>query len=592
MNRPQTLPANVRAIELELRGMGCAGCATGIEQNLNRLPGVIAHVNLATERATVEMTDDSVDTPALVAAVTALGYEANIAHDGILRDTSQAQAAAWREFWIAACLAVPFLFEMGAMFWGDHRLIPGAWQWLLATPIQFWSGRHFYRGAARALRAKLANMDVLIALGTTAAYAYSTYGVWRGTSVLYFEASALVITFVLLGKLLEARARARAARALTELITLQPKTAWIENADGQLLEIQIATLTVGQRFVVRPGDPIPVDGRVVDGASTINEAMLTGESLPVAKAVGSRVFAGTVNHTGLLKCTATGIGRETVLAGIVRLVAAAQGSKPPVQKLVDRVAGKFVPAVIVISAITLIGWWWSSGSLGVALSPAVAVLAIACPCALGLATPAALMVGLGSAARAGILIRNAEALEGAEQITRLVLDKTGTLTFGAPSIVNIEPAAGVTAEELMVLAAALEAPSEHPLARAIVNHPLAQAPRPSLDAWEVQPGHGISARLSDRAVLIGEPEFLHDAGVGIDAAAVDRLRELGHTVIGVGRDSVLVGWITPMVCGRVQHALSHVCGRAGFNSASRPAITQKRWPRSHENLRSRSGVRK
>jgi Cu+-exporting ATPase len=342
---------------------------------------------------------------------------------------------------------------------------------------------------------------------------------------LYFEAAAVVITLVLLGKYLEARAKAKAAQSLEALIRLQPRTAFVEK-DGRLVEVDVAALQPGDAFVVRPGDAIAVDGRVVDGDSSVNESMLTGESLPVPKHAGATVFAGTVNGEGALKCVATGTGKGTVLAGIIRLVAAAQGSKPPVQRLVDRVSAVFVPAVLAVSIITFLGWGMAAG-WNMAFIPAVSVLVIACPCALGLATPTALMVGVGRAARAGILIRNAEALEGAEKLDTLVFDKTGTLTKGEPQVSEVISA---DPDRLLRIAASLEARSEHPLARAIV----ARAPGPLLpvSGFQSHGGRGVSGSIEEKKVRLGSPAFL-----GLEKSVP------GKTVVGVELDGELLGWI-------------------------------------------------
>ncbi|HVJ24804.1 MAG TPA: copper-translocating P-type ATPase, partial [Burkholderiales bacterium] len=376
-------------------------------------------------------------------------------------------------------------------------------QLLLATPVQFWSGARFYRGAWKALRGGTANMDVLVALGTSVAYGFSAVALFQGLH-LYFEASAVVITLVLLGKYLEARAKAKAAKSLESLIRLQPSRAFVER-DGFLVEVDAATLKPGDQFEVRPGDAIPVDGRVIAGASSANESMLTGESAPVAKSIGAHVYAGTINGQGTLKLVATGTGRDTVLAGIIRLVAAAQGSKPPVQRLVDRVSAWFVPAVLVVALLT----FFFSG-----LIPAVSVLVIACPCALGLATPTALMVGVGRAARAGVLIRNAAALEAAKQIDTLVLDKTGTLTQGEPAVVEIVPEGS---EDLLRIAASLEARSEHPIARAIVRAYRGE-PIP-VENFRAVGGMGVSGTLDGKPARLGSPAFLgrsHPSGVGVE----------------------------------------------------------------------------
>jgi len=529
-------------VELDLEGMTCAACATRIENRLNKLEGVEASVNLATDKATIRFAPQKQDVEKLIATVRDTGYDARVSVEGELRDHSAEHRAAFREFLVAALLTAPFLIEMGGMAFGHHGILPGWLQMALATPVQFWSGLRFYTGAWKSLKGGGANMDVLVVLGTSAAYAFSAAVLLLGLPQhLYFEASAAVVTLVLLGKFLEARAKARTARALEALVRLQPKTAWVEK-DGRLVETSIAAFKPGDAFVVRPGDTIAMDGRVVEGGSDVNEAMLTGESLPVDKSPGSRVYAGTVNGMRLLKCVATSTGRDTLLSGIIRLVAAAQGSKPPVQKLVDQVSAVFVPVVVALAALTFAGWWFVAGNLEAALVPAVAVLVIACPCALGLATPTALMVGVGRAARAGILIRNAEALEAAEKIDVLVLDKTGTLTLGAPAVTDVVPAGAADTDTLLHLAVTLESASEHPLARAIVKHGDKFKPMAS-SAFEAHGGQGVSAQVGGDAALLGSPAFLRESGLAFDPSVPDRLHGEGKTVVGVARAGRLLGWI-------------------------------------------------
>ena len=532
-------------VELDLEGMTCAACATRIESNLNKLEGVEAVVNLATDRATIRFAPQKVDVAALITRVQDTGYEARVAEEGTLRDHSAEHRAALRDVLVAAVFTAPFLIEMGGMLIGSHGILPGWLQLLLATPVQFWSGMRFYKGAWKSLASGTANMDVLVVLGTSAAYLFSLFVLLRGGAThgahLYFEASAAVVTLVLLGKYLEARAKARTAKALESLVRLQPKTAWIEK-DGRLVETGIAALHPGDAFVVRPGDTISLDGRVVEGSSAVDEAMLTGESMPVEKAEGSRVYAGTVNGMKLLKCVATSVGRDTLLSGIIRLVAAAQGSKPPVQRLVDRVSAVFVPVVILLAAATFAWWWFTHGSIEAALVPAVAVLVIACPCALGLATPTALMVGVGRAAREGILIRNAEALEAAEKIDVLVLDKTGTLTRGTPEVTDVVPASEVTEAELLGVALALESNSDHPLARAIVARAGSAVPR-AVTGFEAHGGRGVSAQIGGRIARLGSPEYLIESGLPAEVAVAERLRKEGKTVVGVAHEGRVLGWI-------------------------------------------------
>ena len=531
-------------VELDVDGMSCTACAARIETNLNKLKGVEASVSFASEKATVRFTPQRLDVDKLIATIRDTGYDAHVARAGEVRDHAAENRAALSDFLVAAVLTVPLLAEMAAMFSGHGMLLPPWLQWLLATPVQFWSGRRFYVGAYKSLRGGGANMDVLVALGTSVAYLFSSAVLFLALPLhVYFEAGASVITLVLLGKYLEARAKARASQALEALIRLQPKTAWVER-DGRLVEVEVASLKPGAAFVVRPGDAIALDGRVLEGDSAVNEAMLTGESMPKDKRPGDRVYAGTVNGMQALTCEATGVGKDTVLAGVIRMVAAAQASKPPVQKLVDRVAAIFVPAVVAVALLTFGLWWWASGSFAAALVPGVAVLVIACPCALGLATPTALMVGVGRAASAGILIRNAEALEGAEKLDVLVLDKTGTLTRGEPSVTDIVPVAGTAPEELLQVAVTLEKHSEHPLARAILAHPAAERVAAlASSAFTAHGGRGVSALIDGASALLGSPAFLRESGVEFEDAAPGRLRAEGKTVVGVARGGRLQGWI-------------------------------------------------
>jgi len=455
--------------------MTCAACALRIEKQLNKLPGVEAVVNLASERAHVRFVPTVVDTARLLATVEKAGFTAALAEDHTREEDRARKVALYQRerlrFVLSALLTLPLLAQMALMFSVRHGE-GSTLRWLdlaLATPVQFWIGWRFYVGAWRSLRGGAGNMDVLVALGTTVAWLFSAVvTVWGlAHQNVYFEASATVITLVLLGKILEARAKAKTSAAVEALAGLQPQTARISR-DGKLVDVPAAALIPGDVFVVRPGEAMPVDGEVIDGTSHANEAMLTGEAMPVAKTAGSKVFAATVNGDGMLRCRATGVGRHTVLAGIIRLVEEAQGSKAPVQRLADKVASIFVPLVVAIALLSFGAWWLGTGDLARALINAVAVLVIACPCALGLATPTAIMVGTGLGARAGILIRNAEALELAEKLQVLVLDKTGTLTLGKPTVTDVLALNGADAREVLRLGASLEQGSNHPLATAVV----------------------------------------------------------------------------------------------------------------------------
>ncbi len=522
--------AGSRVVEFAIAGMTCAACSARLEKVLNRQQGMQANVNLAAERARVRL-DGAADEAAVIAAVARAGFTASLVDkDTRVREKVRRAADYRREirrFWIAVALILPLIGQMFFMF-GDSHHHPELPRWLqlaLATPVQFWIGWRFYDGAYKALRGGGANMDVLVALGTSMAWGFSALVTLFGFEQhVYFEAGAAVITLVLLGKLLEARAKARTSEAIESLIRLQPKTARIER-DGQWVEIAVDALMPGDIFMVRPGESVPVDGEVVDGASSVNEAMLTGESMPVGKVAGDKVFAATANGQGALRCRATGVGEQTLLAGIIRLVGEAQGSKAPVQRLADQISAVFVPVVCAVALATFAGWWLYAGDFAEALVNAVAVLVIACPCALGLATPTAIMVGTGQGARAGILVKNVEALERAEKIAVLALDKTGTLTRGEPQVTDIVPLA-LDADQALRLAAALEQGSEHPLARAVLARAVA-VDLPKVANFSATPGQGVAGEVDGRPLRLGAPEWLGMA----DDPAVLRLQQQGKTVV-------------------------------------------------------------
>ena len=424
-------------------------------------------------------------------------------------------------------------------------VLPRWLQLVLATPVQFWIGWRFYTGAWNALRGGGGNMDVLVALGTSMAYLYSIVVTLAGLQHqhVYFEASATVITLVLLGKILEARAKARTSAALESLIRLQPQTARIER-EGELAEVDVKTMIPGDVFIVRPGESVPVDGEILEGISTLNEAMLTGESLPVRKQPGDKLFAATVNGEALLRCRATGVGSHTLLAGIIRMVEQAQGSKAPVQRLADKIAAIFVPVVSVIALLTFAVWWGLAGDFTQAMVNAVAVLVIACPCALGLATPTAIMVGTGQGAKAGILVKDAEALELAERISLLAVDKTGTLTVGKPVVTDLLPFAGVSAEELLRTAAALEQGASHPLAAAILARAGESGISPVAPAnLQAIPGKGLRGEVGGVFCLLGSPGFLQEQGLSIDAAGLLPLQQAGKSIVAVARAGKALGVI-------------------------------------------------
>lgn len=502
----------VQTLDLALAGMTCAACSTRLERVLNQLPGVDARVNLATEKARLRYTPGLTSPAELVAAVTRAGFAATPITETSRAEEKARKAAEYRRergvFLVAALFTLPLLAQMAPMLAGEHHVawMPPWLQWLLATPVQFWAGWRFYRGAWNSLRGGGANMDVLVALGTSAAYLFSVAVILLGLdSHVYFEASAAVVTLVRLGKLLETRARSRTSAAIEQLIGLQPRTAWVEKG-GETVEVDAALLKPGDVVRVRAGERVPVDGRVLDGVSSLDEGLLTGESLPVTKQPGDVVHAGTQNLDGSLRVQAEGVGAQTQLMEIVRLTEAAQGSKAPIQKLADRISGVFVPVVIVIALLTFAGWWWAGGDFTESLIPAVAVLVIACPCALGLATPTAVMVGLGRGAQMGILVRSAEALERAEKLAVLAVDKTGTLTEGRMALVGLTPAPGVSEDEVLGLAAALEQGSGHPIAQALLAAASARGlTLPAVTGFENRPGEGVRGDVAGRRLSLGRP---------------------------------------------------------------------------------------
>jgi Cu+-exporting ATPase len=553
-------PAATQVVELELEGMTCAACATRIERTLNKLDGVEASVNFATETAQVAIQSGAATAESLIEAVRRAGYDARLHEAGTIVDHEADRRAAFRQFLLAAVFTAPFIADMAWMFAGAaHHLLPPWLQLVFATPVQFVSGARFYRGAWHALRGGAANMDVLVALGTTMAYAFSAAVVLGGLDQhVYFEAGAVVIALVILGKWLEARAKARTSEALRSLARLQPRMAWLETPEG-VKEVPVDTIRVGDIFVVRPGDSVPVDGEVLEGGSSVDESMLTGESMPAGKAAGAKVFAATLNGEGLLKCRATGVGRETVLAGIIRLVALAQGSKAPVQALADRVSAVFVPAVVAVAVATFVVWV-AVGSFESALVHAVAVLVIACPCALGLATPTALMVGIGRAAKAGILIRNAEALERAGAMTTLLLDKTGTLTEGKPAVTRIVSEAGVAESDVLRVASGLERGSEHPIARAVLARAEAAGIKVGLPGeFRAVSGKGVAGVIEGVPARLGTPEFVAEIGVPVDADVVARFRAAGETAVVVAAGGKLLGFI--LIADRVRPSAAEAAAR-------------------------------
>ena len=501
-------------IKLPIEGMTCASCVARVEKALKRVPGVAsAEVNLATETATVALAG-AARVESLVAAVRDAGYEAHASAAG-----KSGFDRSWWPVAIAAALSAPLLLAMVGGLAGFDWTLPGWAQFLLATPVQFWLGARFYKAGWKAVRAGAGNMDLLVALGTSAAYGLSVYllaGHWGHEPHLYFEASSAVITLVLLGKWLEGRAKRQTTQAILALQALRPETARVLR-DGQEVQLSVSELKVGDRLVVRPGERIPADGVVIEGRSHADESMLTGEPLPVVKAAGDAVTGAAVNAEGLLTVRVTAVGAQSTLAKIIELVESAQAKKAPIQRLVDRVSAVFVPVVLSIGVITLAGWGFGTGNWEQALLNAVAVLVIACPCALGLATPTAIMAGTGVAARSGILIKDAETLEAAQAIETVAFDKTGTLTSGKPALMAFE-VDEVRRQAALVLAASIQAGSEHPLARAILR--AANGLRiERADDVKIVPGRGIEARVQGRRLVLGSTRWMEELGVDLSRLA-------------------------------------------------------------------------
>jgi P-type Cu+ transporter len=539
-------------VELAVNGMTCAACAGRIEAVLGRLPGVgQASVNLATERATVTASAGAVAAADLIAAIRKAGYGATIVTGGdeeLDREEAERAADSRRQLLrlaLAAALTAPLIGQMLLDLAGWHVMLPPLLQLLLATPVQFWMGGRFYVGAWKSLKGGAGNMDVLVVLGTSAAYFLSAWNVLDGRGdhqTLYFEGAAVVITLVLLGKWLEARAKRSAAGAIRALMGLRPATARVER-HGDIVEVPVGSVAVGDVVVVRPGERIPVDGVVIEGLSQVDESLITGESLPVAKTPGDGSVAGAVNGEGLLRVRATRVGADSTISRIIRMVQGAQASKAPVQKLVDRISAVFVPVVVAIALLAFLGWWLVGGSLSTAFVAAVSVLVIACPCALGLATPTGIMVGTGVAARHGILIKDADALERAHHTTVVVFDKTGTLTEGRPAVVALQAADGDEAG-LLRLAASAQAGSEHPLARAVLARAEGVALAPASD-FRSLPGRGLAATIEGRPVLVGSRRLIEEQGLdlGLLAAAAEAEEAKGRTLMWLAEAGRLGGFI-------------------------------------------------
>ncbi len=545
-----TVPSTT--LQLDVQDMTCASCVGRVEKALQKVPGVLsASVNLATETASVTMAGAG-DWAALAAAVRKAGYGVRAP----VPSNAPAPTGPWlnegRRVVLAALLSAPLVLPMLAMPFaseGTHLMLPPLWQWLLATPVQFWLGARFYKAGWGAVRAGTGNMDLLVSLGTTAAYGLSVYMMWvhglQHASELYFEGSAVVITLVLLGKWLEARARRQTTEAIRALQRLRPDTARVRR-EGVDTDLPLAEVQPGDLVVVRPGERLPVDGTVMEGDSQVDESLITGESLPVARSVGDRVTGGAVNGEGLLLVQATTLGSESVLSRIVRLVETAQGQKAPIQRLVDQVSAVFVPVVLVVALVALLGWGFGMGDWHAAVLHAVAVLVIACPCALGLATPAAIMAGTGVAAQRGVLIKDAQALELAHGIQVVAWDKTGTLTVGKPRLVEAGAVDG-TRDALLAHAAALQTGSSHPLALAVLDAAIG-LPMPATQDLRAVPGRGVSGVIAGDEWRLGSARWMQESALDLAACKpqVAALQDQGNTVsylARMGAQPALIGWL-------------------------------------------------
>ncbi|PKH09032.1 heavy metal translocating P-type ATPase [Planomicrobium sp. MB-3u-38] len=537
-------------IELSLSGMTCAACATRIEKVLSKTDGVIqANVNLASEKATVKYINGKTDVDTLIGRVKKTGYDAKPA----VKENAEAEKAVKEQqykkqrnaFIIGAVISIPFLVAMIGEFTGNHALMmPGWLQFLLATIVQFTIGWRFIRGAYNSLRGGSANMDVLVALGTLAAYLYSTVLLLIGAEGgFYFEASVIIITLIILGKVLEARAKGQTSEALKKLMGLQAKTAHVIR-NGETVDIPVEDVQTGDLLLIKSGEKIPVDGEIVEGQTSVDESMLTGESLPVDKEQGDMLIGATINKHGSVKMKATKVGKDTALSQIIRMVEEAQGSKAPIQDLADKISGIFVPIVIVIAALTFLITFYFAG-FSAALVSAVAVLVIACPCALGLATPTAIMVGTGKGAENGVLIKGAEYLQLIRNVDAIVLDKTGTITKGEPEVTDVM-AFGTDKDELLRLVASAEAGSEHPLGQSIIQK--AKEKKIQLnDAtnFEAVPGHGIYASIDGKRLAVGNKKLMERENILLESykTEIEALEEKGKTVMMASQEGSLLGYV-------------------------------------------------
>ena len=530
-----------------IEGMSCVNCASTIEKSLKQIKGVQnATVQFTNAKAHVVYDEQLTSPNALIAVVRSVGYQALPFEESVdaLRAARHKELKTYFQlFLLAAICTLPFLIEMFSHIFGYPFEFKAFWQVILATIVQFGAGWIFYRQSYYALKNLRGNMDLLVALGTTAAYGFSlVIYLWQLPQHLYFESSAVIITFILFGRWLEALTKGKTSAAIEKLLQLQPNQAWLEK-EGQIEQVLAESIVPGDIVVVRPGDRVPVDGDVMEGQSWVNESMLTGESAPILKEEGSRLFTATINETGTLRVQATQVGAKTVLASIISLVEKAQSSKAPIQRLADQIASVFVPIVLLLSLMTWLGWGLWHGFDAQAIMNAIAVLVIACPCALGLATPTVIMVASGLGAQHGILFREAAALEQAVKMKVLLFDKTGTLTTGHPTVKHLHALSTYQERDILKLAASLEKHSSHPLARAIVKR--AREEEVALEVvkdFEAFPGQGVSGTINQKTFYLGSLAFVHSLGLTLDAS-IHKLEQNGETLVILFTSQQICGYM-------------------------------------------------
>ena len=536
----------LQELDLNIEGMTCASCSARIEKVVGKVPGVDSiHVNLASEKGHVVFVPGVVKESDILAAIQKAGYGAKVADESKVEDERAKKLRLYRrevrKFWVSAFLILPLVSQMLYQLVGGHPFIPNWISWVLATPVQFYIGWRFYKGAYHSLRGGSANMDVLVALGTSVAYVYSAVLTVLGVGDVYFDTSATVVTLIFLGKLLETRAKAKSSAAVEQLAKLGAKVAHVLK-EGTEVDMPIDDLRVGDIVRVRPGEKIPSDGVILEGTTSVDQSFLTGEAMPIEKRPDDDVVGASVNQNQSFVMRVTKVGADTLLSQVIRMVDQAQGSKAPVQRLADRISGIFVPVVLVIALLTFVAWGmlvgWSQ-----ALIAGVAVLVIACPCSLGLATPTAIMVGTGMGAEAGVLIKGGEHIENAHKINTVVFDKTGTLTSGKPEVSEVWTSPGIPVAELLQVAAAIEGQSEHPLAVAVMKRTVNSGERiPAANDVRAVPGMGVEGTLDGRRVRVGNRRWLENLGIeDIPEDILQKFEGLAWTAVLVAADKQLLG---------------------------------------------------